>query len=479
MFWTLENFRKVMAGTWLAKPPGPSEHPIEGVSIDSRTIKRGEVFFALRGDTHDGHAYLAQAAQAGASVLIIDRADAITSDFALRYPSTAVLRVADARRALGQLALAYRRSFDSLRVIAVTGSNGKTTTVRLIDAVLGTRFRGRASIKSYNNEIGVPLTLFSARPGDQYLVCEVGMNAPGEIAPLARMIEPDIAVITSIGRAHIEAFSDQSGIVKEKASLLSFLRPHGLAVATADCPELDRYLRPVPNVVLFGLSDRADLRLTSAEHTGTPATGLRFTINDRVTHEIPLLGEHNALNAMAAIAVGRRLGLEEDQIAEGLARVAPPDMRFRRVRVAGIDLFNDAYNSSPESALAAIRTFSDLAQHSARRVLVLGEMRELGSHSENAHRELGESLVEWFGPARSPLDLLITVGAHAAVSAEPVQRLCPATQVLAVPDTSPEHVERVIGMLQTGDALLLKGSRTVGLDRIAVAIERGQPAQVD
>ncbi|XOV75303.1 MAG: UDP-N-acetylmuramoyl-tripeptide--D-alanyl-D-alanine ligase [Phycisphaerales bacterium] len=265
------------------------------------------------------------------------------------------------RRALGQLALAYRRSLDSVRVIAVTGSNGKTTTVRLIDAVLREVPR-RASIKSYNNDIGVPLTIFSARPGDQYLVCEVGMNAPGEIAPLARIVEPDVAVITSIGRAHIETFDDQLGIVREKASLLSFVRPHGLAVVTADCPDLDPYLKPVPNVVMFGRSDRADLRLTASEHAGDPPSRVRFTINERVTHEIPLLGEHNALNAMAAVAVGRRLGLEEEDIGRGLAGAVPAEMRLRHDRVGGLDLFNDAYNSSPESAMAAIRTFADLAR---------------------------------------------------------------------------------------------------------------------
>jgi len=479
MFWTLENFRKVLAGTWLAKPKGPPAHPIEGVSIDSRSIRPGQVFFALKGETHDGHAYLSQAAEAGASVLIIESGDAVPAGFAVNFPETAILRVGSTRRAMGQLALAYRRSFDSLRVIAVTGSNGKTTTVRLIDSVLGRRFRGRASIKSYNNDIGVPLTIFSARAGDQYLICEVGMNAPGEIAPLARMIEPDIVVLTSIGRAHLEAFEDQSGIVREKASLLSFIRPNGLAVVTADCPQLDPYLKPVPNVVLFGRSERADLRLTAAKHIGTPPSGLRFTINDRVTHEVALLGEHNALNAMAAVAVGRRLGLEEGEIAEGLASAAGPDMRFRRGLVGGIDLFNDAYNSSPESALAAVQTFANLTEGSDRRVVVLGDMRELGRHAESAHKELGDSLVEWFGPARAALDLLITVGPHAALAAEPVERLCPRTEVVRVSGTEPDDVERVLGMLQAGDAVLLKGSRSVGLDRIAEALARSEPATTD
>lgn len=472
MFWTLENFRKILAGTWLAKPAEPLAHGIEGVSIDSRTIEPGQVFFALKGETHDGHRFVEQVAASGASVVILEDAGAIGPDFAKRFPGVAVLRVADTRRAMGQLALAYRRSLDSMRVIAVTGSNGKTTTVRLIDAVLKTRFRGRASIKSYNNEIGVPLTIFSAKPGDQYLVCEIGMNAPGEIAPLAKMVEPDVAVISSIGRAHIEAFGDADGIVKEKASLLSFIRPHGLAVATADCPAIDPYLRPVPNVVLFGRSERADLRLTAFEHTGDPPSGLRFTINDRVTHEVPLIGEHNALNAMAAVAVGRRLGLEEGDISEGLRGVEPAEMRLRREEVAGLALFNDSYNSSPESAIAAIRTFADLSQTATRRVIVLGDMLEQGDHAEKAHAELGESLVEWFGPSRPGLDVLVTVGGHAGLAAKVVERVCPRTEIVALERSDEAGVERVCGLLEPGDAVLLKGSRGVGLDRVAAALRR-------
>lgn len=479
MFWTLESFRKVLAGTWLAKPSGPTPGAIEGVSIDSRSIKPGEVFFALQGDTHDGHDFVETVAEAGASVIILEDASAIAPDFTKRFPSVAVLRVADSRKALGQLALAYRRSLESLRVIAVTGSNGKTTTVRLIDSVLGTRFRGRASIKSYNNDIGVPLTIFSARPGDQYLICEVGMNAPGEIAPLARMIEPDVAVITSVGRAHIEAFGDRLGIVREKASLLSFIRPNGLAVVTADCADLDPYLKPVPNVVTFGRSEDADLRLTAAEHVGSPPSKLRFTINERVTHEVPLLGEHNALNAMAAVAVGRRLGLEEPEIASGLSEATPPDMRFRRVSVGGVDLFDDSYNSSPESAIAAIRTFADLSLHAPRRVVVLGDMRELGEHAENAHREIGDSLVEWFGPARSGLDLLITVGSHAALAAEPVERLCPGAEIVRIDNLGAAEIRSIAALLSAGDAVLIKGSRSVGLDRLAAGLREAQPVPGD
>jgi len=479
MFWTLENFRTVLGGTWLAKPSGPLPHGIEGASIDSRTIQPGEVFFALKGDTHDGHSFIEQVAAAGASVIIIEKASAIAPDFAKRFDGVAVLRVGNTRRAMAQLALAYRRSLESLRVIAVTGSNGKTTTVRLIDAVLGTRFRGKASIKSYNNDIGVPLTIFSARPGDQYLICEVGMNAPGEIAPLARMIEPDVAVITSLGRAHIEAFDDRLGIVREKASLLSFIRPNGLAVVTADCPDLAPYLRPVPNVVTFGRSPEADLRLTNAAHIEGQSSGLRFTINDRVTHEIPLLGEHNALNAMAAVAVGRRLGLEEHEIAQGLAAANPPDMRFRRVEVRGMDLFDDSYNSSPESAIAAIRTFADLSAGASRRIIVLGDMRELGAHAENSHIEIGESIVEWFGPAKPGLDLLVAVGRHAAFAAKPVQRLCPGVEIVCVDQLDDEAIGRIGGLLAPGDAVLLKASRSVGLDRLGSALRVEQTVPGD
>lgn len=457
-FWDPVRIRAILNASWLART---SRADIAGVSTDSRAIQPGQVFFALRGDNFDAHDYLAAAAEAGSPLLVIDDLEALEHQ---NVPDdVGVLKVPDTLDALTHLAAAYRRTLDGARVVAVTGSNGKTTTVRLIDAVLGSRLRGTASIKSYNNLIGVSLTILAAKPSDQYLVCEVGMNAPGEIAPLARIIDPDIAVVTNIGRAHIEAFGDREGIAREKAVLLSYLRPNGLAVAPANEPLLADFLRPVPNVLLYGTDEDANLRITNLRQH--PDNTLSFVLNDRADFTIPLIGRHNALNAVAAIGVARRFGLSDADVATGLARADPAEMRLTRSTVAGIDVFNDAYNASPESMTAAIDTFAELTTGATRRVVVLGDMLELGDAATSAHEEIAQHLLERFTP-----DLLVAVGAHALVIAERVSRDIPPDRVVILSQLDADAPKRVAARIRKGDAVLIKGSRRIGLERIADAI---------
>lgn len=463
-FWDPVKVRAVLGATWLARP-GP--RAIEGVSTDTRTIRPGQVFFALRGDRFDAHDFLQPAAEAGSPLLVIDDPESLKVQ---TIPEgVGVLKVADTLDALIHLAAAYRRTLDGVRVVGVTGSNGKTTTVRLIDAVLGVKLRGTASMKSYNNLIGVSLTLLAAKPSDQYLVCEVGMNAPGEVAPLARMIDPDIAVITSIGRAHIETFESTEAIAREKAVLLSYLRPNGLAVVPADEPLLADYIKPVPNVILFGDAPSATLRLTDVEPVvGEHAT--RFTVNERATFTIPLLGRHNACNALAAVGVARRFGLSDAEISDGLGRVVPADSRLRRTPVAGIDLFDDAYNASPESMAAALETFHTLTADAPRRILVLGDMLELGDHAHDAHLEVADRILERFTP-----DFLATVGSHALLIAERVSRVCPADRVMILSQLDDTQARKIVQRFRPGDAVLIKGSRRVGLERVVDALRRDGP----
>jgi len=480
-FWTQANLRSAAGGgTWMNRPAegAAQSRRIEGLSTDSRTIQQGQAFLAIRGETFDGHAYLLDAIEAGASMLIVDNPRAVDDDVMERARDVGILKVADARKALGRLAASYRQTLDGTKVIAVTGSNGKTTTTRLIGAALSARLRGTVSIKSFNNDVGVPLTILSARPGDQYLVCEVGMNAPGEMAPLAKMIEPDVAVITSIGRAHIEGLGSIEAIAREKAALLSYLRPNGVAVVTADTPLLAEYLKPVPNVVTFGRAASADLRLGEVVHTSVPGggDGLSFTVNDRWTYTIPLIGEHNALNAMAAVAVARRLGLDHDEIAKGLASAAPAEMRLSRRTVDGIDVFNDAYNASPESMAAAIRTFAALTPAAKRRVMILGDMLELGAHGPQAHEEIGRLLCDVCRP-----DWLVTVGSLALLIADQLTGEGVARSRLQMLSTLDDaQAAKIAEKLQDGDAVLIKGSRRMGLERVVKAIEkrRRSPAAV-
>lgn len=476
-FWTPDHLRSVCAGTWLSRPPAIEAAPLAGLSIDSRALTPGQVFVAIKGDRFDGHDFLAAAVEAGAPMLIVDR------EPPAKFDRTLVLKVADTRRALQRLAAAYRQSLTATRVVAVCGSNGKTTTTRLIHAVLAHKLRGTASLKSFNNDIGVPLTILSAKPSDQFLLCEVGSNAPGEIAALGEIVRPDVAVITSIGREHLEKLGSLEGVAREEAAILGALRPGGLAVVTGDTPLLDEHVRGVTNLVRFGREARCDLRLTAFEHVerptppgpnapSRPAEGwpnaMRFEINGRWTFEAPLVGEHNALNALAAVAVARRFGLTDDELAQGLEHAAAPGMRLERTVVRGVHVINDAYNANPDSTLAALRAFAALSAAAERRVIVLGDMLELGPAGPDAHREIGAEI-----RALGVIDVLVTVGSLAALAAEMFAADAPRSgRVFSLSDLDGDRAAEAAALLRPGDAVLLKGSRRMGLERVVAALTK-------
>ncbi len=472
-FWTPNNLQHVTGGAWIVRPATPDAFraPIDGVATDSRSLPAGKVFVALKGETFDAHDFL-QGVAAAPLVIVSDESKVPAAWRAGVTGSTAfpaVLKVDSTLKALQRLAAAYRRAIPHLRVVGVTGSNGKTTTTRILDTLLGVKLRGSASIKSFNNHIGVPLTLLAAKATDQFVVCEMGMNHAGEIAPLTSMGRPDAAVITSIGRAHIEHMGSVEAIAKEKASIFAGLAEGGLAVAPADTPLLGEYLRRLPHVVTFGTAARADLRVTSIESTldsqGRPS-GQRFTLNGRQAYEIPLLGEHNVLNATAAVAVARRFGLSEEEITRGLATVRPAEMRFNRLSIGGAEVVNDAYNASPESVAASLRTFATIfpVGGAARRVLVLGDMLELGPASDAAHDEIGALIGKVCPP-----DLLVTIGPGAAryIAASGVN----SARTIRFDSADDAACRAIAEVIKPGDAVLLKASRRMGLERIVKALE--------
>jgi UDP-N-acetylmuramoyl-tripeptide--D-alanyl-D-alanine ligase len=454
-FWTAESVRAAMGGSWVVRPD-ESLTLAGGAAIDTRALHTGEVFFALRGDHTDGHRFVCRAAEAGAGLAVIDDVEA-----AGELPEQlAVLRVPDARAALGRLALSYRATLGPVRVIAVTGSNGKTTTTRMIDACLRISLRGHSSPKSYNNDLGVPLTILGAPAGTQYLLCEVGSNEPGEIEPLSRIIRPHVVVITSIGRAHMEGFGSLDAVAAEKSSLATHVEPGGVVVCTGDSPSLSPWVSRFERVFTFGVSHAADMRVGSIE---PGADGLSFVLNGRDVFTVPMVGEHNAMNATAAITVARRLGIDDDTIRAALAGFAPPAMRLARVRVAGVEVINDAYNANPESMLAALRTLRNVAAAGSRRVAVLGDMLEMGDAGPDAHREIGDVL------ARERLaDMAILVGPLAGLAEEALR--VAGVNAVTIPDVGDDGAARVASLLEPGDTVLLKGSRGVGLERVLDAM---------
>jgi UDP-N-acetylmuramoyl-tripeptide--D-alanyl-D-alanine ligase len=433
---------------------------VQGVSTDSRAIRPGEIFFAIRGERFDGHDFVSDVLRRGAPAAVVaaSRAASIRVDPPAAGSRGAVLiEVDEPTAALGRLA-AFHRKQAAAQVIAVVGSNGKTTTKAMIDHVLSGRLKGRSSPKSFNNAIGVPLTLLSVDAADDFVVVEIGTNAPGEIAALARIARPDMLVLTSIGEEHLEGLKDLMGVAREECAAFEVLSDGGFIAVNIDAPHV-RELLPArgATVVRFGAAADADLRVSQVHYEDG---ALRFTVNERFAYRLPMPGAHNAHNAAAAIAIARRMSFEHDAVAQRLATFAPPPMRMEMQTLGNVTLINDAYNANPASMRAAIEM---LESHpvTGRRIMVIGEMRELGQRSNDEHRKLAERL------ARSRLDHVLLVGPagdmmHAAFGSRPN-----AERVGSVDACG----QRLSELVRPGDIVLLKASRAVGLERAAAALE--------
>lgn len=455
-----------------------SELPLRsacGVSTDSRCTSAGELFFALEGERFDGHAFVGAALERGAVGAVVRRSRleeiAQTLRVAQRAERGVLIGIDDPLAALGRLG-AYHRMQLATTVIAVVGSNGKTTTKAMIDCVLSGKLRGRASARSFNNAVGVPLTLLAAEAADDYLVVEIGTNAPGEVAALAALARPDMAVITSLGEEHLEGLGNLAGVAAEECSILRRMGGDGFAAVNIDEPLAREHLGAFRGrVATFGTVDDADLRVSAVEWR--PPT-LRFRLNNRFAYELPLAGRHNALNAAGAVAIARRLGFEHDAIAERLRAFRAPPMRSEVVRRGDVTILNDAYNANPPSMLAAIEMLEQQPA-AGRRIAVLGAMRELGSASRAAHQRIARRLRE------STLDLVLLVGqAGEWMNGELDAGLFSRVQVEHCADLA-DCSRRLRELLRSGDVVLLKASRAIGIERVldeglldqAVLEERG------
>lgn len=459
---TLNEVIDAIGGRPVTPPPARS---VSGVSTDSRTLAAGELFFAIAGDKFDGHDFVAAAFERGANGAVVrqDRCAALARTAA---SGATLIGVEDTVAALGRLAAYHRRQI-SAEVIAVVGSNGKTTTKAMIDHVLRGSLRGRCSPKSFNNQIGVPLTLLSAEGADDYLVVEIGTNAPGEIASLASLAQPDLAVITCIGEEHLEGLGDLDGVLAEECSIVRHVRAGGFLAANVELPDIRRHIdREGLTIVTFGRNADADLRVTEIRYEEGV---LQFLMNGRFPYRLHVAGLHNAVNAAAAAAVALRLGIPHEQVAERLASFTPPPMRGEVVALGPVTLVNDAYNANPHSALAAIELLESMPA-AGRRVFVFGQMCELGRHSDDLHRRVASRLrtssidhVVLVGP---PADVMYDV-LHAEGLFGPTVERCAGV----------EDAGRLLGdILREGDVVLLKASRAVGLDRVVEPVRRRLPA---
>lgn len=430
--------------------------PVTGVSIDSRALAVGEAFFAIRGHRLDGHGFLAEAAARGAACIVVHT---LPDDVPANVP---LVLVEDTTQALGRLAAWHRGRF-AIPVVAVTGSNGKTTTKELAAGVLGTRWTVLKPERSFNNQWGLPLTLLQLTAEHQAAVLEIGSNAPGEVAALAALAAPTIGIVTTVAAVHTEFLGSLDGVREEKAGLVRALAPTGAALLNADDARVAGMARDTrARVITFGRAGGAHVR--ALDDLVEDERGLTFTLEtggQRQAVTVGLAGRHNLTNVLAAAAAGVAVGLPLADIARGLAGVAPVAGRCVWRQAGAVAILDDTYNASPVSVRAALDTVS--AHRRGRRVIVvLGDMLELGGIADDAHREVGRQV------AALPADEFVGLGRgmQAAVEAAREAGLTEARHLTTFEDT----VAHLLKRLTAGDLLLVKGSRGMRMERVVDAL---------
>lgn len=429
-----------------------SEITVTRVQQDTRKILPGDLYLALRGEKFDGHSFLAEAAKAGAAAAIIERNASIqaSADFPL-------LIVEDSLIALQQLAASWRAELTA-KVVCLTGSSGKTSTKEFLAAILSTSGPVCATKGNLNNHIGLPLSILAATREDRFAVWEIGMNHPGEIAPLATLARPEVAVITNIGTAHIEFFQDRAGIATEKGQLFAALPPNGLAIFPHN-DDFASLLQKTP--VCRFLSVELEHGTPCAKAIQHEESGIAFQLccneEEHFVH-LPVPGYHMVQNALLAAAAALSVGISPAAIAQGLSSAQLTGGRLQKKDIQGLTILDDTYNANPESVLAALQTLgAQSLATSSRRIAVLGKMGELGSYAETGYRRVGESVA-------LHAQALIAVGAetHPLVTAA---RNAGLREIYEAANTA-GAATLLRSIARPGDLVLLKGSRSAGMERI-------------
>jgi len=452
----------IVGGAVLAGAAGLGRARILRVHTDSRSVKKGDLFVALPGERFDAHEFVPAAVAAGAAAVIV-RTDYVPPP-ALRAAGAPVLGVADPLRAYQQLAAAHRARF-ALPLVAITGSNGKTTTKEMVASVLATRWRTVKTEGNLNNRVGVPQTLFRLNAKFEAAVIEMGVDDMHQTTRLCEIARPTLGLITNIGPDHLEFFKTMDRSAESKAELLAELPKDGAAILNAD----DRYFglfkkRARGRVVSFGLSARAHVRAEEIEPHGRDGTQFKLVLpgrSRRLTARIRVPGEHNVTNALAAAAVGIALDVPGSAIVAGLAKFRPADMRSQIEVRHGVRIIVDCYNANPASTRAAVRLLGE-SRAKGRRIAVLGDMLELGPTTAQLHAEVGAYVAE------QRIDTLIASGALARNLAQGA-RAAGMTAVHEAAD-APAAAAELLARVQPGDVVLVKGSRGMRLERVVEAL---------
>ncbi|MDF2563929.1 MAG: UDP-N-acetylmuramoylalanyl-D-glutamyl-2,6-diaminopimelate/D-alanyl-D-alanyl ligase [Massilibacillus sp.] len=446
---TVENVKIATAGIVVKTVA----HNFTKVVTDTRLVKEGALFIALIGDRFDGHVFVHQAIEKGAAGIIVS-GDYTAEELA--QLNVTIIKVNNTLTAYQQLAKLYRDSF-AIPVIAITGSNGKTTTKDLTAAVLSSKFNVLKTKANYNNEIGLPLTLFSLTEDHEVAVVEMGMRGFGQIEELVKIATPTIGIVTNVGETHMELLGSLENIAKAKGELVEAMDANGVVILNVDNSYVcAMQAKAKGKVILFGFSEAADVKASNVKINGQETMFDCSFSGATYSFVVPMVGRHNVYNALAAIAVGFELGLTAEEMQSGLADFTASGMRLAIGHVGDYTVINDAYNASPMSMMAAIEALKEVANN--RCIAVLGDMLELGDIAVEAHANIGVKLAE------KKIDAVVTIGEMAKYIASSALENG-VLQVVACDNHSQAGLA-LKDILQAGDSILVKGSRGMQMEKV-------------
>lgn len=435
---------------------GKKQDIINNIEIDSRRIKNGDCFIAIVGQRLDGHDYCVDAIKNGAKALVISKL------FSTSQTLPNIILVKDTIKALGDIAAYYRRKF-SPQVIAITGSNGKTTTKEMISHLLQYSYNIIKVPNSYNNNIGVPLTVLNIDKKTEVLILEMEMNQYGGIKRLCDISLPDIGVLTNIGDSHLLYLTNRQGVQKEKAELLESIESKGIAVLNKDDPlvmELGEIFQ-FRKKITYSINNIADIYATDIKDFGE--NGCEFLLFNKYKIRLNFPGQYNIYNALAAISVAHIFNISWEKIIDDLKSFKLIDMRMQKIDINGIEIFNDAYNANPQSMIAALETFANFSTK-GKKIVILGDMLELGDKSVELHKKVGESFP-------TGIDIIITFGQYAHYIAEHA-KLNNKVKDTFLLNTFSDIVNKLVDIIGKNDKILLKGSRALKMEEIIYNLQR-------
>ncbi|MBU0759083.1 MAG: UDP-N-acetylmuramoyl-tripeptide--D-alanyl-D-alanine ligase [Candidatus Omnitrophica bacterium] len=442
-------------GTMLS---GEEKDILVGVSTDTRRLKPGELFVAIKGDRFDGHNFILDAVSKGAGGALVQYGCITNSNFDMRGVS--FISVPDSIKALGDIARFHKARF-SIPLIGITGSNGKTTTKEMTSAILARKLNVLKNFGTENNHIGVPLTLMRLKPEHKLIVLEMGANHLGEIRRLSEIAMPSMAVITNIGPSHLDHLKDLETVLKAKSEILESLSGEGAQVVINGDDETLSGLKTDLKVVRFGLNKEFDFY---ADKVNLEPDGINFRLNGKWDIEIGLVGRHNIYNALAAIAASWGFGVSIEDVKDALKEFRVPNMRMEVKRLRDIRIINDTYNSNPLSMRQAIESLKDMTTK-GRKILVAGDMLELGTLSGRFHHLVGRQAAE------SGIDLIVAVGKLAEHIAKGAQEAGMSDKKIKMCNLTKEACAAVLQLIKKGDTILVKGSRAMKMEQIVTELE--------